>query len=136
MRIFVCASKSFYPQARSIIDTLEELEHIITPPNGFNEPQMEQQMKDMSHNEYLAWKRAMFKQDAARIEANDGILVLNLEKEGKKNYIGGATFLEMFKAWELGKKIFLYNPIPDGILTDELIGMGPIILNGNLQNIR
>lgn len=136
MRIFVCASKSFYLQARSIIDTLEELEHIITPPNGFNEPQMEQQMKDMSHNEYLAWKRAMFKQDAARIEANDGILVLNLEKEGKKNYTGGATFLEMFKAWELGKKIFLYNPIPDGILTDELIGMGPIILNGNLQNIR
>ncbi len=136
MRIFVCASKSFYPQARSIIDTLQELEHVVTPPNGFNEPEMEQQMKDMPHNEYLAWKRAMFKQDAVHIEANDGILVLNLEKGGKKNYIGGATFLEIFKAWELGKKIFLYNPIPEGILADELIGMGPIILNGNLQNIR
>ena len=40
----------------------------------------------------------------------DAVLVLNLDKEKNgeilKNYIGGATFLEMYDAFRLGKKIY------------------------------
>lgn len=70
----------------------------------------------------------------------DGVLVLNLdnEKDGKiiKNYIGGATFLEMYDAFRNNKKIFLYNDIPNGILYDEIQGFGPILINTNIDNVR
>lgn len=60
---------------------------------------------------------------------------MNVDKHGQKNYIGGATFLEMFKAFDLGKRIYLLNPIPDGMLTDEIIGLQPIVINGDLSLI-
>lgn len=74
------------------------------------------------------------------IQASDAILVLNLEKKGIKNYIGGNTFLEMGFAYGFGKKIYLYNPIPERSermhYTDELMDLKPIVINGNLENIK
>ena len=32
-------------------------------------------------------------------------------------------------------KIYLYNEAPEGILTDEIDGFGPIVINGNLDLI-
>ena len=78
----------------------------------------------------------MIKSQARKVKANDAVLVLNFDKQGQKNYIGGATFLEIFKAFELNKKIFLFNPVPDGILKDELIGMSPLVINGDLLKIK
>ena len=82
----------------------------------------------------------MYKQSENTIKKMDAVLVLNLDKEknGKllKNYIGGATFLEMYDAFRLGKKIYLYNDIPDGMLYDEIEGFGPIIINGDLDQIK
>ena len=69
----------------------------------------------------------------------DAVLVLNYDKEKNgvvyKNYIGGATFLEMYDAFRMDKKIYMMNPIPDNILYDEIAGFGPVILNGNLSMI-
>ena len=69
----------------------------------------------------------------------DAILVLNFDKitdgEIEKNYIGGATFLEIYDAFRLNKKIYLYNDIPDGILYDEIHGFAPIIINRDLTEI-
>ncbi len=67
--------------------------------------------------------------------ANDAVLVLNFEKNGQPNYVGGAAFLEMFKAFDLGRKIYLYNPIPDGILNDEITGLQPVIINRDLAKV-
>ena len=82
----------------------------------------------------------MYKQSEDTIREMDAVLVLNLDKEKagetKKNYIGGATFLEMYDAFRLGKKIFLYNDIPTGMLYDEIEGFNPIIINGNLELIK
>ncbi|HCR52760.1 TPA: hypothetical protein DIV48_03955 [Candidatus Kaiserbacteria bacterium] len=104
-------------------------------PNNYDDAGRENRIKAEQANDYPAWKAEMFRKQSAKVAANDAILVLNFEKEGKPNYIGGATFLEIFKAWELGKKIYFYNPIPDGILRDELLGMNPVILNGNLKAV-
>ena len=78
----------------------------------------------------------MIRLQTEKVETNDAVLVLNFDKNGQKNYIGGATFLEIFRAFDLGKKIFLLNPIPDNILKDELIGMNPTIINGDLSRIK
>ena len=77
----------------------------------------------------------MIRQDGRIIAGHDAVLVLNLEKNGQPYYIGGATFLEMFKAFDLGKKLYLYNPIPDSVLTDEIIGLQPIVIHHDLTLI-
>lgn len=69
------------------------------------------------------------------IKNSDAIMVLNLDKNGIKNYIGGNTFLEIGFAYVLGKKIFLMNPIPEMGYKDEVMAMQPIILNGDLNKI-
>lgn len=42
----------------------------------------------------------------------------------------------MFKAFELGKKIFLYNDIPDGMLRDEILGIEPILIRQDLSLVK
>jgi hypothetical protein len=78
----------------------------------------------------------MLKEDGELIKDNDAILVLNFEKNNIPNYIGGATFLEIFRGFDYGKKIFLYNPVPSNMLKDEIEGMNPVVINGDLNLIQ
>ena len=136
MKIFICASKHNYHRIPEIIPNLENAGHNLTMPNSYDKPFMEEEMKKLSEEEHIVWKQEMIRKDEENIKPQDAILVLNLEKNGVSNYIGGATFLEIYTAFRLGKKIFLYNPIPDCIFTDELHGMKPIVLNGDLSKIQ
>jgi hypothetical protein len=65
----------------------------------------------------------------------DAVLVLNYDKNGYKNYIGGATFLEIYDAFRLNKKIYFVNDLPEGMLKDELIGFSPVVINEDLTKI-
>ena len=78
----------------------------------------------------------MMRLQKKKVNDNDAILVLNFQKNDHSNYIGGATFLEMYKAFELEKKIFLYNEIPQNILRDEIVAMDPVIINQDLTKVR
>jgi len=92
-------------------------------------------MHELGVREHSEWKASMLRLQAKKIQANDAILVLNFEKNGQPHYIGGATFTEMFKAFELGRPIYLYNEIPDGILKDEILGFAPILIDGDLSRV-
>ena len=135
MKIFICCSKHLYHHVPLIKEELEKQGHVITLPNSFDDPMCEEKMKQRSKEEHIKFKSAMLKLQEEKIKQNDALLILNFEKHGQQNYIGGATFLEIFKAFELDKKVFLMNPIPDNIFKDELIGMNPIILNNDLSKI-
>jgi len=135
MKIFICASKYCYDKVKDIADKLEQMKHIITLPNNFDDPFIEERSKLLGDMEHKRFKSEMFKLQNKKVFDNEAILVLNFDKKGIPNYIGGAVFLEMFKAFELGKKVFLFNPIPDNILKDEIEGMDPIIINGDLNLI-
>lgn len=68
---------------------------------------------------------------------SDAILIVNIKKNGKENYIGGNVLIEMGQAFVNDKKIFLTNSIPtDSPYADEIISMDPICLEGNLENIK
>jgi hypothetical protein len=68
---------------------------------------------------------------------SDAILIVNLEKKGVKNYIGGNCLMEMGMAYVNNKKIFLLNDIPtDSAYLDEIKAMDPICLHGDLNNIK
>lgn len=81
-------------------------------------------------------KGEMFRRSRDRIKSMDAVLTLNFDKNGKKNYIGGSTFLELYEAFMNNKKIYLWNEIPEGILFDDISGFAPEIINGNLDLVK
>jgi len=135
MKIFIACSKHFYYRIAEIKKQLEKAGHVIALPNSYDKPLKEEELKK-NPEEHIKWKAGMMRKDTKNIIHNDAIFVLNFEKKGLPNYIGGATFMEIVKAWELNKKIFLYNPLPRCTFTDELTGINPIILNGDLTKIK
>lgn len=139
MKILVICSKQFYSKIDEVKKILEEKDIEVFLPNCYDDPTTEQRMWDLGKEEHQKFKAKMYKQSEDTISQMDAVLVLNLDKEidGKmyKNYIGGATFLEMFDAFRLDKKIFLFNDIPEGMLYDEIEGFNPIVINRNLELI-
>ena len=135
MKIMIISSKHFYHKIPEIKEELEKKGHIIMLPNSYDNPFKEEEMKTLSSEEHSNWKRNMMKLHEPKIKQNDAVLVLNFEKNNQPNYIGGATFMEVIKAWELEKKIFFYNPLPEGIFKDELLGVNPKIINQDLNEI-
>ena len=83
-----------------------------------------------------------FNMDAIRefwraMQGGDAVLVLNFNKGGIENYIGGNTFLEIGFAHVLKQKVYLLNPIPENPLyKTEIEAMQPIIIKGDLTKIK
>jgi len=70
------------------------------------------------------------------MQGADAVLVLNFDKHGIKNYIGGNTLMEIGFAHVLNQKVFLLNPIPDiPFYKTEIEAIQPVILNGDLSKI-
>ena len=133
MKIFIICSKKFYGKIPPIKKNLESLGHIITLPNCYDKPGTEATFRGSS--QHAEQKASMIRLSEGHIKNVDAVLVLNFDKGNQKNYIGGATFLEMYDAFRLDKKIFLYNDIPEGILKDEIIGFCPVIIHADLNKI-
>ncbi len=71
------------------------------------------------------------------MQGADAVLVLNIDKNGVKNYVGGNTLMEIGFAHVLNQKIFLWNPIPDmPYCKTEIEAVKPVIINGDLSKIR
>ena len=136
MKIFIICSKVFYKNVEPIKEKLEEMGHVVELPNSYYEPDAEKKSWDLGQKEHAKFKLRMFKLSEEKIETIDAVLTLNFDKNGKKNYIGGATFIEIYEAFMKNKKIYLYNDIPEGILYDEISGFSPIVINGNLDMIK
>ena len=134
MKILIICSKKFYPEIKEIKKKLEKKGHEISLPNSYEDPEAEERSWKMGiHSEF---KKRMFNQSRYTIENMDAVLCLNFNKGKLKNYIGGATFLELYEAFMNNKKIYLYHNIPDGILFDELSGFNPIVINEDLGLIK
>lgn len=69
------------------------------------------------------------------IDGSDAILVVNYEKNNIANYVGGNTLLEIGHAYTQGLEIFFINPMPEIGYKDELMGMRPIVIDGDLSKI-
>jgi len=136
MKIFVICSKKFFDRIPAIQQKLEDMGHVLTFPNTYPATDIEDKYRQLSKEEIKKWRREMFKMSLESVGKNEAVLVLNFEKDGVKNYIGGSTFMEMYDAYRMGKKIFLYNEIPEGILADEIEGFEPIVINGDLNRIK
>ncbi len=134
MKILLICSKIFYDRLTYFKLELENMGHEVFMPNCWDCPETEAKYRGTA--EHSKWKSRMIKHSEEVISNMDAVLVLNYDKNGQKNYIGGATFLEVYDAFRLGKKIYFINPLPEGMLKDELIAFNPIIINGDLKSIK
>ena len=65
----------------------------------------------------------------------DAALVANFDKNGVVGYIGANTLIEMGVAFYRKKPIYVLNSIPEMSYTEEILGMQPIVVNGDLAKI-
>ncbi len=136
MKILIICSKAFYEKIEPIKEKLEEMGNIVELPNSYYDGNVEEKAWKQGSKAHAEFKEKMFKMSKERIGNMDAILTLNFDKNEKKNYIGGATFLELYEAFMQDKKIYLYNDIPEGMLYDEISGFSPIVIKGDLNLIK
>ena len=142
--ITICNSGKLYQQVLQLKKDLENLGYKvlvheaevnvngnIVPVEKFNEMKKTKWNSDV--NKAVSPKiRAHFD----KIEKSDAIVVMNKDKDDKKNYIGGNTLIEMGLAFYLKLPIFLTNPVPEYLsYAEEIKGVNPIILK-KLEDIK
>jgi hypothetical protein len=143
MKIAVCSSLDFIPEIKKAGDELVALGHSVMLPKsaemviGGEVAAEELEAENLSAEKRIERKINLgaIKRHYEKIKESDAILVLNYTKKGIQNYIGGNTFLEMGFAHILDKKIFLLNPAPNLLYTDEILAMEPVVISGNLELI-
>jgi len=136
MKIGTIGSMQFTDKMVEVRDKLRELGHegIITDLHksmiGKTDSEIETIKLDQKYN-----------MDAIRefwraMQNTNAVLVLNFDKNGIKNYVGGNTLMEIGFAHVLNQKIYLWNPIPDmEYCKTEIEAVKPIIINGDLMKI-
>lgn len=82
-----------------------------------------------------ALRRKFIDEHFAKIDNAEAVLVVNEDKDGVANYIGGNTLIEIAYAYSRGLDIFLLNPVPELGYADEVRGMHPILLDGNINKV-
>ena len=135
-KIFIICSKAFYGKIEPIERFLKEKGFEIYLPHTYKNPNAENEWYALGEKEHQKMKGLMFKKSRDLIKTMDAVLVLNFEKNGVPNYIGGSTFLEIYEAFMENKDIYLYHDIPNGLLYDEIHGFAPILINENLNLVK
>lgn len=140
--ITICSSASFYKQAVEIQAELEKQDFTVLLPATAIKMR---DSGDFNVDHYKTWfgdkndyhkKTALMRGHFNEIEKAQAILVLNFEKNGQANYIGGNVLMEMALAFYLKLPIYLYNDVPsESPLLEEIIGLNPVVLKGNLSKL-
>lgn len=86
-------------------------------------------------DEKASFRRGFIDEHFAKINTSEAILVVNETKKDVENYIGGNTLIEIAYAYSQGLDIFLLNPVPEMGYADEVRGMHPVVIDGDLGKI-
>lgn len=141
MRIVICGSSTFMDKMVEYRDLLSHLGHepIIHPDyEAFVKGEKMEIWSQVTGGEHHIVKRAQgyIKWYYNAIYESDAILVLNFDKRGIKNYIGGNTLMEIGFAHVNDKKVFLLNDIPEEVsYVDEIKAIVDFVLGGDLSKI-
>ena len=137
MKIGIIGSMQFTAKMIEVREELRELGHdaFITD--------LHKAMVGKSDDEIEKIKlRQKYNDDAIRefwnkMQGADAVLVLNYDKDGIENYVGGNTLMEIGFAHVLNQKVFMLNPIPEmPYCKSEIEAVRPVILNGDLSKIQ
>ncbi len=140
--IVVCSSAAFYKHVAELAPLIDAM--------GFEAviPKTARKMVETGNFDvasYKTWydnaadydkKADLMRSHFDEITAGDAILVVNDEKHGVPGYIGPNVLMEMSLAWYQKKPIYLLNQFPDDSpFEEEIKGMSPVILDGDLSRL-
>ena len=141
--ITICSSASFYKDVLDITDQLKKSGYIVKIPkialtmrknNDFNVDHYKTWFKDKNA---FKIKKSLMDAHFKKVTEADAILVVNEEKKGLRGYIGGNVLMEMTLAYYHKKPIFIWDMTDKkSSLYEEIIGINPIFINKNLNNIK
>jgi predicted RNA-binding protein with PUA domain len=136
MKIAICGSMQFTEKMFEMKEALEKLGHQAVV-SDFGKDYLNKTSKEIEKLKlYHKYEKDAIKEFWEEIKKSDAILVLNYDKKGISNYIGGNTLMEIGFAHVLNKKIFLLNPVPEiEYYKTEIEATKPIILAGDLTKI-
>lgn len=137
MKIALCGSLNFHEEMERIKEELVSMNHEVLMPASIEKfgPMVDKIKNDKKL--YLQIAPDFIRKHFDKVADCDAVLVVNMQRHGIENYIGGNTFAEIMVAFYLNKKIFLLNPIPIddklAFIRDEIEAVRPIVLDGNLS---
>lgn len=137
--ITICSSVSFYKRVVEIQEQLQAMGYEVLIPYTA------EKMKEANNFELAGFKPTLeeFERKATlmqghfdKVDQGDVCLVVNNEKHGVPNYIGGNVLMEMGLAFHQSKPIVLLNDVPpESIFLEEILGMKPILLHGKIEDL-
>lgn len=142
MKIYTLGSNAFMQRMVEVTDELIEMginAHIAEHYRKLVKGELNELQDLLNAGESAKVKQqfSTFKLHYKNILESDAILIVNDEKRGIKNYIGGNVLIEMGQAYVNDKKIFFLNGMPENLShQDEIVALEPICLEGNLENIK
>ncbi|MBU1118470.1 hypothetical protein KKH43_01150 [Patescibacteria group bacterium] len=146
MKITICGSIAFQDEMNKLKEELEKQGHEVKiPPNTMKDEQGNPLSvqdyytirKSADASEEWVWdkKEEAMMRHFEKVDWCDAILVLNKEKNGILGYVGANTLMEMGLALYLDKPIYLLHPVPTMSYTEEILGMKPIVLDGDIRKL-
>jgi non-canonical (house-cleaning) NTP pyrophosphatase len=120
----------FDPEMQIVKKQLEDLGHEVQKPNV-----VEGHVYEDNLDENAALKRGFIDQHFRKIDESEAIVVVNPEKNGVPNYIGGNSLIEIAYAYSQGLEIFILHGMPHVSYADEIRGMNPIVLDGSIKKL-
>ncbi len=152
MKITICGSIAFYEQMEDMKGKLEQKGHEILIPllgteasdfGGGRKVYFGKYIEDhgginafpTGHKIWNMKEEAM-RDHFEKIDWCEAILVANYKKRNLEGYIGGNTLIEMGIAFYAHKPMYIFNPVSSALpYIDEILGMKPIMLDGDLHKI-
>lgn len=146
MKITLCGSIAFIDEMDAVRKELETLGYEVKLPpleieggDGKMIPVKEYYAirKAADDDHVWVWKRKAeaIHEHFGKVVWADAVLICNYDKNGVASYVGANTLLEMGLAFHLNKPIYLLNPIPEVSYKEEILGMQPIVIDGDLKKI-
>ncbi|MDQ5949445.1 MAG: hypothetical protein QG589_571 [Patescibacteria group bacterium] len=154
MKITICGSIAFYDEMEKAKKILEQLNHeVMLPQLALEVPKEmgggrkvyfgkfieENGGMDAFPPDHKIWnmKEGAINDHFKKIEWSDAVLIVNPEKKGIKGYVGGNTLIEIGLTFYHKKPIYILNEVSSELsYKQEILGMKPIVLNGNFDLIQ
>lgn len=140
--ITICSSASFYQKVIEIEKELLKMGFKVEVPISARKMD---EAGDFSMRGKKVWmedpsqfykKTELMDTHFKKVEEGDAVLVVNLDKNGVKEYIGGNVLMEMTLAYFLKKPIYVWKQVEkDHPFYEEVLGVNAIFLNEDLSKI-
>jgi hypothetical protein len=141
--ITLCSSVAFYGKTLEISKQLRKMGYTVVTPNGVLKRSKDTRFasdafkKNFESQNAFKMKSYLMKDHFRKIHNTDAVLVVNEAKKSMTGYIGPNVLMEMAITFDHKKMLFILNkPSKNLALYEEVMGLSPIILEGNLESIK